>query len=114
MAPKRGRLNPEDEAKITLNYKFLTDELESKDLTPALFQEGVISRDDKEAIDCRLTRLDRATALVDQMLKSGPGDAYTQFVKALNTCGYEHVAEQLEDTDTSSQTRLCMCGFFNH
>ena len=94
----RGKLKPQDEEKIIRNFTYLIEQIiDGKYLTEFLFEKSVITQDDREAIETKATGKERSKALVDQILKSGPGDSYSIFISVLKERGYEHVASKLED-----------------
>lgn len=94
----RGKLKPQDEEKIIRNFTYLIEQIiDGSYLTEFLFEKSVITQDDREAIETKATGKERSKALVDQILKSGPGDSYSIFISVLKEQGYEHVASKLED-----------------
>ncbi|KAK6961537.1 Immune-associated nucleotide-binding protein 12 [Biomphalaria glabrata] len=78
----RGRLKTEDECCIKENYIYLKDNIEAKELVDYLFQNSVISENDKEEIQCGKTKYDRNECLLKKILNSGPNEAFSIFLNA--------------------------------
>ncbi|GFS20672.1 death domain-containing protein cradd [Elysia marginata] len=99
MPVKKGKLKPDDEAKIRSNYLFITEQVDARDLTGGLYQENVFTVDDVEEIEALPSRAKRTEKMLSLLLGSGPGEAYNNFLKVLKVA-YDHVAEALEATST--------------
>lgn len=93
----KGKLKPEDEQRIRKNFTYLKEEIDGKHIVDHLYQENVISLDDKEEIIHQVTRGQRTEKLLMILLNAGPGKAYQVFFKALEE-QYPHVATTLKDT----------------
>ena len=87
-----------NEAKFRANYAFLLEEIDAEELGPHLVQEWAITLDDYERVRLpRMTRRDRAEALLSAILTSNRAAAYESFVAALRSSGHDHVADRMED-----------------
>jgi len=105
MAPvQRGKLKWEDEQKIRKNYNDICKNIESQDLTPQLFAQNVINEDDKDVINSKATRRERAEALADRMLNAGKGDNFQIFLNILKE-EYTDLVEQIESTEVSDDKK---------
>ncbi|GFO00586.1 hypothetical protein PoB_002709100 [Plakobranchus ocellatus] len=94
----RGRMMSEDEQRVQLNAVFIEDEVDGADLVTSLFAARIISVDDKDSITSPATRVDRTRRLLEIILLRGPL-AYHEFLLALESQGYDHVAYRLRNTD---------------
>ncbi|XP_046560192.1 uncharacterized protein LOC124269221 [Haliotis rubra] len=96
---QRGRLPPEDEKRLQLNYEFLKSELDGKDIVDKMFQSGIFSMDDMEEVKNAMPniRSKRAEVFLTKLFNSG-SNGYTVFLDAIKGAGYPHVAKILENT----------------
>uniref|UniRef100_A0A2C9KCB1 CARD domain-containing protein n=3 Tax=Biomphalaria glabrata TaxID=6526 RepID=A0A2C9KCB1_BIOGL len=101
----RGRLKTEDECCIKENYIYLKDNIEAKELVDYLFQNSVISENDKEEIQCGKTKYDRNECLLKKILNSGPNEAFSIFLNALKeyfTPTHSHLEKWLLEHNDSA------------
>ncbi|XP_067683109.1 uncharacterized protein [Haliotis asinina] len=96
---QRGRLPPEDEKRLQLNYELLKSELDGKDLVDKMFQSRIFSVDDMEEVKNAMPniRSKRTDVFLTKLFNSGR-NGYTVFLDAIKEAGYSHVAEILENT----------------
>ncbi|XP_046357804.2 uncharacterized protein LOC124136070 [Haliotis rufescens] len=96
---QRGRLPPEDEKRLQLNYELLKSELDGKDLVDKMFQSGIFSVDDMEEVRNAMPniRSRRIEVFLTKLFNSGR-NGYTVFLDAIKDAGYRHVAETLVNT----------------
>jgi len=72
----------------------LVNNIEAKDLTDYLIQEGILITEDVEIIHSKTTRADRARTLLDIIPTQGP-KAFEVFREAL-TENYKWLADELQ------------------
>lgn len=106
MPKTRGKLKPYDEYRLTENYSFIVREVDAQYLLPDLFSKFVIDAYDKEKILSKPTASERTQMLLDMLLNSGPGDAYSKFVKVLEK-DYPDVAARLIATEVKETLQRC-------
>ncbi|KAH9524128.1 Immune-associated nucleotide-binding protein 12 [Bulinus truncatus] len=91
----RGRLKPEDEECIRVNYLYLQKQLEAKDIVNFLYQHKVISLNDKERICEGKSQLERNEELLNRLLRCGPGEAFNWFLKSLEH-RYSYILKEIQ------------------
>ncbi|BFZ10410.1 hypothetical protein BsWGS_13449 [Bradybaena similaris] len=104
MPKTRGKLKPDDEYRLQANYSFMIEEIDAQYLLSELFSKFVIDADDKEKILSKPTTRERTQLLLDILLNSGPGEAYSNFVEVLEE-KYSHVAAILKGTEVKDTLR---------
>ncbi|CAL1541576.1 unnamed protein product [Lymnaea stagnalis] len=98
-----GRLQPNHEQAIMMQYMYLKEELEAKYIVDSLLTHRVLDQDDKDEVLSARTRKDRTEILLNKILHAGPGDAFTIFLEALESNKYEHIAQKLKEHIYSTQ-----------
>lgn len=82
------------------------EDLEASDVTGALFQEGVITENDKEHIEGLGTRRERVEYLMDLLPRKGP-TAFEKFTEILSTTlPYEHLGKLLRTSQSPSKGKF--------
>jgi len=100
MPVEKGQLKPQDAERIRKNIVYLTEELSAEHVSLILYQENVFTLDDYEEIRSKPTRIKKVQAMLDMLMNSGPNEAYSKFINALETQGFVHVIAKLNDTVT--------------
>lgn len=96
-------MEPEDKVRIRKNYTTLIEDLQVEYFVlDYLFQQGILTLDDKERIMAEVTHQDQAKKLLDMLVRSDSPSAYTEFCVALKQ-DYDYLLERLQNTEVSEQ-----------
>ena len=71
-------MNKKDRKLLLENRLAFVENVEAEDLLGHLFQDGILSENDKEKIEVQVTRRDRIELLLDTLPRRGP-KAFTKF-----------------------------------
>ena len=94
-------MNKKDRKLLLGNRLAFVENVEAEDLLGHLFQDGVLSENDKEKIEIQATRRDRIELLLDTLPRKGP-KAFTKFCAVLNRFeGYKYLADILDPSAES-------------
>ena len=91
-------MDPRDAEIIKKHLVTLTDQLDPSNVYAALIQHGIITFDEKESIQVKPTRRDRALELIEVVLRKGGPDAFWVFKEALKR-DYPHLHYLLSKKD---------------
>ena len=86
---------------LTHNFERLTKDLDPSCVYPSLIQDKIITIDEKETIESKGNRAERASALISTITRKGPM-AFAAFKKALKST-YPHLHDLLSATDAVSK-----------
>ena len=91
-------MSEENKSKITQNYSDIVNELKHDTIADALISESVITTDDSERINAKVTQSDKNRELIS-ILQKGPANGYPIFIRELkNDSAYESLANKIENT----------------
>lgn len=91
-------MSEENKYKITKNYSDIVNELKHDTIADALISETVITTDDLERINAKVTQSDKNRELIS-ILQKGPANGYPIFIRELkNDSAYESLANKIENT----------------
>lgn len=84
-----------DRKLLLKNRLSLVEDIEANDITSHLYQDGVITENDREKVEVQKTRRDRIEFLLDLLPRKGP-KAFDQFCHVLDQSeSYQHLARKL-------------------
>ena len=91
-------MSEENKSKIIKNYSDIVNQLKHDTIVDVLLSETVITTDDSERINAKVTQSDKNRKLINILLK-GPPNGYLIFIRELrNDSAYESLADQIENT----------------
>lgn len=93
-------MNCEEKHKIRLNYVSLKENIGLQDnlLLDHLFQNNVITSDDKERIISEKLRVEQVERLL-KVVQSKPGGSLERFCECLDKCDYGFLAKEIRETE---------------
>ena len=101
-------MSEENKSKITKNYSDIVNQLKHDTIVDALIGEFVITTDDLERINAKVTQADKNRELINILLK-GPANGYLIFIRELrNDSAYESLADQIENTAVTRNVPLTL------
>lgn len=101
-------MSEENKYKITKNYSDIVNELKHDTIADALISESVITTDDSERINAKVTQSDKNRELIS-ILQKGPANGYLIFIRELkNDSAYESLANKIENTVFTRSVRLTL------
>jgi hypothetical protein len=101
-------MSEENKYKITKNYSDIVNELKHDTIADALISETVITTDDLERINAKVTQSDKNRELIS-ILQKGPANGYPIFIRELkNDSAYESLANKIENTVFTRSVRLTL------
>ncbi|XP_013419001.1 NLR family CARD domain-containing protein 4 [Lingula anatina] len=92
-----------EKAKVRKNYTLLVEDLQVQYyVADFLYQQGVLSFDDKERILAQVTSQDKTKMLLDMILKTDRPDSYAQFLKSLEE-EYGYLQDEISNTTVTEE-----------
>lgn len=101
-------MSEENKSKMIKNFPDIVKELKHDNIVDALISESIITTDDLERINVKVTQSDKNRELINILLK-GPPNGYLIFIQALrNDPAYEWLADQIENTAVTRNVPLTL------
>lgn len=96
-------LSEENRSKITKNYADIVKEIKLDNIADVLIGESVITHDDLQRINAKVTQSDKNRELI-RILIQGPPNGFQIFIQELrNDTIYEWLAYQIENTEVPNK-----------
>lgn len=101
-------LSEENRSKITKNYADIVKEIKLDNIADVLIGESVITPDDLQRINAKVTQSDKNRELI-RILIQGPPNGFQIFIQELrNDASYEWLAYQIENTEVPNIVPLTL------
>lgn len=101
-------LSEENKSKITKNYLDIVKEIKLDNIADVLIGESVITHDDLQRINAKVTQSDKNRELI-RILIQGPPNGFQIFIQELrNDASYEWLAYQIENTEVPNIVPLTL------
>jgi len=102
-------LSEENKNKITKNYSDIVHKLKHDSIADELISESVITPNDLQIINAKVTQSDKNRELITILLK-GPSNGYQIFIRELREDAiiYGWLADQIENTAVTKEVPLTL------